>query len=192
VLTRIESNGRHLLGLINDVLDLSKIEAGQIKLTLANYSLKNVVSAAIGAVEPLAAEKKLSLNIKVPDDLPAGYGDEHRLTQILLNLLGNATKFTESGEVAVEAACADGWFHVMVRDTGPGISPADQINLFQEFQQIDNSITKKKAGTGLGLAISKHIVEMHGGKIRLDSVVGRGSTFSFTIPVRMSRKARHT
>ena len=191
VLTRIESNGRHLLGLINDVLDLSKIEAGQLKLTTAEYSLKNVVNAAMIAVEPLAAEKNLLLTIKMPGDLPTGYGDEHRLTQVLLNLLGNATKFTESGEVTVEAASADGWFHVIVRDTGPGISPADQTHLFQEFQQIDNSITKKKAGTGLGLAISKHIVEMHGGKIRLDSVVGRGSTFSFTIPVRMKQKARH-
>ena len=173
------------------MLDLSKIEAGQLKLTTAEYSLKNVVNAAMIAVEPLAAEKNLLLTIKMPGDLPTGYGDEHRLTQVLLNLLGNATKFTESGEVTVEAASADGWFHVIVRDTGPGISPADQTHLFQEFQQIDNSITKKKAGTGLGLAISKHIVEMHGGKIRLDSVVGRGSTFSFTIPVTMKQKARH-
>jgi signal transduction histidine kinase len=104
--------------------------------------------------------------------------------------VGNAIKFTDSGEVAITASSANGSFNVTVRDTGPGISQADQAKLFQEFQQADNSITKKKGGTGLGLAISKHIIEMHGGRIRVDSVVGQGSTFSFTLPVMVKQQAR--
>jgi signal transduction histidine kinase len=190
VLDRIERNGRHLLGLINDVLDLSKIEAGQLNLELADYSLKNVVHAVFSAVEPLAAEKKLAFKVEVPADLPPGHGDERRLTQVLLNLVGNAIKFTDTGEVVIKASSANGSFNVAVRDTGPGISQANQAKLFQEFQQADNSITKKKGGTGLGLAISKRIIEMHGGRIRVDSAVGQGSTFSFTLPVTVQRQAR--
>jgi signal transduction histidine kinase/putative methionine-R-sulfoxide reductase with GAF domain len=183
VLQRIESNGRHLLGLINDVLDLSKIEAGQLVLALTDYSLRNVVQTVFSAVEPLASEKKLAFKVEVAPDMPTGHGDERRLTQVLLNLVGNANKFTDAGEVVIKASQTDGSFNVAVCDTGPGISAADQAKLFQEFQQADNSITRKKGGTGLGLAISKRIVEMHGGKIWLESTVGRGSTFFFTVPV---------
>jgi signal transduction histidine kinase len=164
VLERVQRNGRHLLGLINDVLDLSKIEAGQLTLSLADYSLKNVVQTVYTAVEPLAAQKNLQFKVEVSPDLPNGHGDEHRLTQVLLNLVGNAIKFTDSGEVLIKAAVADGSFSVAVHDTGPGISAADQAKLFQEFQQGDNSVTRKKGGTGLGLAISKRIIEMHGGR----------------------------
>ncbi len=121
-------------------------------------------------------------------DLPAGRGDERRPTQVLLNLVGNAIKFTDSGEVAIRVGLADSSFNVAVRDTGPGISAADQAKLFQEFQQADNSITRKKGGTGLGLAISKRIIEMHGGNIWIDSAVGQGSTFIFTVPVRVERQ----
>ena len=182
VLKRLESNGKHLLGLINAVLDLSKIEAGQLVLDFADYSLQDVVQTVCTAVEPLAADKKLALKIEVSPDLPAGRGDERRLTQVLLNLVGNAIKFTDAGEVVIKAAASNGSFNVSVRDTGPGISTADQAKLFQEFQQADNSITRKKGGTGLGLAISKRIIEMHGGRIWVDSVVGQGSTFSFYAP----------
>src|SRR5262249_27083961 len=159
---RLESNGRHLLGLINDVLDLSKIEAGQLMLSLADYSLKDVVNGVYSAIEPLAAEKKLNFKVEVPPSLPSGRGDERRLTQVLLNLVGNAIKFTDKGDVTIKVAAANGSFSVAVCDTGPGITPNDQAKLFQEFQQADNSITKKKGGTGLGLAISKRIVELHG------------------------------
>jgi signal transduction histidine kinase len=190
VLHRIERNGKHLLGLINDVLDLSKIEAGQLVLALGEYSLKNVVHTVFGAVEPLATEKKLAFKVELPADLPGGHGDERRLTQVLLNLVGNAIKFTDAGEVVIQASSANGSFDVTVRDTGPGISQADQAKLFQEFQQADNSITKKKGGTGLGLAISKHIIEMHGGRIWVESVVGRGSSFSFTLPITVKQQAR--
>jgi signal transduction histidine kinase len=190
VLQRIESNGKHLLGLINDVLDLSKIEAGQLTLSLADYSLKNVVHTVYTAVEPLAKDKKLAFRVELAPDLPPGRGDERRLTQVLLNLVGNAIKFTDNGEVAIKAANVNGSFEVTVRDTGPGISAADQAKLFQEFQQADNSITKKKGGTGLGLAISKRIIEMHGGRIRVESVVGQGSTFTFTLPLIVREQAR--
>jgi signal transduction histidine kinase len=192
VLQRIESNGRHLLGLINDVLDLSKIEAGELSLALADYSLKEVVHTVYTAVEPLASEKKLAFKIELPPDLPPGHGDERRLTQVLLNLVGNAIKFTDSGEVLIRAAAANGAFKVAVHDTGPGISAADQGKLFQQFQQADNSITRRKGGTGLGLAISKRIVELHGGKIWVESRVGEGSTFAFTFPVMVEQQARPT
>jgi signal transduction histidine kinase len=190
VLKRIESNGKHLLGLINAVLDLSKIEAGQLTLDLADYSLQNVVQTVCTAVEPLAADKKLALRAEISTGLPQGRGDERRLTQVLLNLVGNAIKFTDAGEVVIKAGARDGSFDVSVRDTGPGISAADQAKLFQEFQQADSSITRKKGGTGLGLAISKRIVEMHGGRIWLESNVGRGSTFSFTLPVTVERQVK--
>jgi signal transduction histidine kinase len=121
----------------------------------------------------------------VAPKMPPGYGDGRRLTQVLLNLVGNAVKFTDAGEVVIMAGAADGSFHLSVRDTGPGIAAADQIKLFHEFQQVDNATTRKKGGTGLGLAISKRIIEMHGGKIWLESEVGQGSTFSFMLPVRV-------
>jgi GAF domain-containing protein len=190
VLKRLESNGKHLLGLINDVLDLSKIEAGQLKLDLGAYSLQDVAQTVYGAVEPLAADKKLAFRCEVAPNLPAGHGDGRRLTQVLLNLVGNAIKFTDAGEVVIKATTSNGSFNLSVRDTGPGISEADQAKLFQEFQQADNSLTKKKGGTGLGLAISKRIVEMHGGKIWVDSVVGQGSTFALTLPIRVDRQVK--
>jgi signal transduction histidine kinase len=179
-----------LLGLINDVLDLSKIEAGQLTLSLDNYSMKDVVHSVYGAVEPLAADKKIAFKTEVAPELPQGRGDERRLTQVLLNLVGNAIKFTDTGEVAIKALASNGHFSVSVCDTGPGISEADQSKLFQEFQQADNSITKKKGGTGLGLAISKRIVEMHGGQIKLESQLGKGSTFSITLPVHVEQQVK--
>lgn len=190
VLKRLESNGKHLLGLINDVLDLSKIEAGQLKLDLAEYLIQDVAQTVYGAVEPLAADKKLAFRCEVAPNLPAGHGDGRRLTQVLLNLVGNAIKFTDAGEVVIKADAVDGTFSLSVRDTGPGISEADQAKLFQDFQQADNSITRKKGGTGLGLAISKRIVEMHGGRIWVESVVGQGATFALTLPVRVEQQVK--
>jgi signal transduction histidine kinase len=190
VLTRIQSNGKHLLGLINDVLDLSKIEAGQLTLSLSDYSLKDIIQTVFTAIEPLATEKKIALKIDVATQLPPGHGDERRLTQVLLNLVGNAIKFTDVGEVSIKGSAANGSFNVSVCDTGPGISPVDQAKLFEEFQQADNSITKQKGGTGLGLAISKRIIELHGGRIWLESNLGHGSTFAFTLPVTVEKQAR--
>ena len=165
ILKRLEANGKHLLGLINDVLDLSKIEAGQLVLELSDYSVQDIAQTVRSTLEPLAADKKLAFKVEMATELPPGHGDGRRLTQVLINLVGNAIKFTDAGEVAIMAEANNGSFHVSVRDTGPGISAADQAKLFQEFQQADNAITRKKGGTGLGLAISKRIIEMHGGKI---------------------------
>jgi GAF domain-containing protein len=188
VLKRLESNGRHLLGLINDVLDLSKIEAGQLALDLTEYTVEDIAHTVRSTLEPLASDKKLAFKLDLAPELPPGRGDGRRLTQVLINLVGNAIKFTDAGEVAIKAEANNGSFQVSVRDTGPGISAADQSKLFQEFQQADNSITRKKGGTGLGLAISKRIIEMHGGRIWIDSAIGQGSTFSFTVPVRVERQ----
>jgi signal transduction histidine kinase len=190
VLERVQRNGKHLLGLINDVLDLSKIEAGQLSLSLSDYSLKNVIQSVFSAIEPLASEKQIALKIDVAQEVPQGRGDERRLTQVLLNLVGNAIKFTDIGEVSIKGSSANGLFNVAVHDTGPGISTDDQAKLFQEFQQADNSITKKKGGTGLGLAISRRIIEMHGGRIWVESSPGNGSTFAFTLPVTVKEQAR--
>jgi signal transduction histidine kinase len=183
VLGRVQSNGRHLLGLINAVLDLSKIEAGQLTLSINDYSLKEVVQSVFVAVESLATAKRLALKIELPAALPTGRGDEQRITQVLLNLVGNAIKFTEAGEVVIAASAENGAFTVAVRDTGPGIAVADQTRIFEEFQQADNSTTRSKGGTGLGLAISKRIVEMHGGRILVDSELGHGSTFTISLPI---------
>jgi signal transduction histidine kinase len=183
VLERLQSNGRHLLGLINAVLDLSKIEAGQLTLSINDYSLKEVVQSVFVAVESLATAKRLALKIELPAALPPGRGDEQRITQVLLNLVGNAIKFTEAGEVTIAASAKNGAFTLAVRDTGPGIGVADQTRIFDEFQQADNSTTRSKGGTGLGLAISKRIVEMHGGRILVDSELGRGSTFTISLPI---------
>jgi signal transduction histidine kinase len=135
VLKRLERNSKHLLGLINDVLDLSKIEAGQLSLSLDDYSIQEVVHSVYNVVEPLAEEKGLALKIEVPPNLPRGRGDERRLTQVLLNLVGNAIKFTDAGEVAIKASAANGSFTVSVCDTGPGISVADQTKLFRIFSR---------------------------------------------------------
>jgi signal transduction histidine kinase len=188
ILKRLEANGKHLLGLINDVLDLSKIEAGQLELELSDYTVHDIAQTVRSTLEPLAADKKLKFKVEVPTELPPGRGDGRRLTQVLINLVGNAIKFTDAGEVAIKAEANNGSFHVSVRDTGPGISAADQAKLFQEFQQADNAITRKKGGTGLGLAISKRIIEMHGGRIWVESQPGQGSTFTFTLPVVVERQ----
>jgi GAF domain-containing protein len=188
VLERIEKSGRHLLGLINDVLDLSKMEAGQLSLSLADYSMKEVVQTVYSSVESLAAEKQLVLKVDLPPDLPVGRGDERRISQVLLNLLGNAIKFTEEGEVRLQVTSSDGAFLLSVSDTGPGISKEDQSTIFEEFQQADPSSTKTKGGTGLGLSIARRIVELHGGRIWVASSLGQGSTFSFALPVRVERQ----
>jgi signal transduction histidine kinase len=173
------------------VLDLSKIEAGQLSLSLTDYSLQSVIETVHTAVESLATAKQLALNVEIPPNLPRGHGDERRLSQVLLNLVGNAIKFTDAGEVAIKASASNGSFMVAVCDTGPGISPPDQIKIFEEFQQADSSSTRQKGGTGLGLSIAKKIVEMHGGRLWLESVVGHGSTFFMTVPVNVQRQV-HT
>jgi signal transduction histidine kinase len=191
-IARIQRNGRHLLGLINDVLDLSKIEAGQLRLSLADYSVEDLVSGVYTSIESLAADKNLGLRIAVPPGLPPARGDERRLAQALFNLVGNAIKFTDAGEVRIEVEAKGDSYKFSVQDTGPGIDEADQAKIFQEFQQVDNSITKTKGGAGLGLAIAKRIVEMHGGRIWVESRLGHGARFSFLVPARLEQQATQT
>jgi signal transduction histidine kinase len=183
VLERVQNNGRHLLGLINDVLDLSKIEAGQLTLTVEDYSVVDMVATVLSATESLARTKGLALRSAVAPGLPTGNGDPRRLTQVLLNLVGNAIKFTDAGSVEVRAVQAGGRFEFAVVDSGFGIAPEDQARIFDEFQQVDNSSTRKKGGTGLGLSISRKIVELHGGRITVESEVGKGSTFKVIVPI---------
>ncbi len=192
VLVRVEKNGRHLLSLINDVLDLSKIEAGRLTLSLNDYSMQDIIQTAFTSVEALALEKNLDLKVIVPKHLEKGKGDEQRIAQVMLNLLGNAIKFTEQGEVKLEAAVSNESFLISVSDTGPGLSEADQEKIFKEFQQADGSSTRKKGGTGLGLSISKKIVEMHGGCIGVESTLGKGSTFWFRLPIRVEKQTEQS
>jgi PAS domain S-box-containing protein len=183
VLGRVQANGRHLLALINDVLDLSKIEAGELSLAREHYSISGLVHTAITAMEPLAKVKGLELKALMPDDLPSARGDERRLTQVLLNLIGNAIKFTNTGMIEIEALVEQGRLRIFVADTGIGIAPEDQPLIFGAFQQGSNASAPGQGGTGLGLAISKRIVEMHGGSISVRSQVGCGSTFIVDLPL---------
>src|SRR5262245_12003258 len=184
IIGRVQANGKHLLGLINTVLDISKIESGQFKLNLVEYSLDSMVETVRVGTESLAAAKKLSFRTDVVKGLPYGLGDEPRLTQVLLNLVGNAIKFTDAGEVCISADAQNSNFVVRVSDTGPGIPNEERERIFEKFHQVDGSSTKTKGGTGLGLAIAKEIVEMHGGRIWVESIEGRGSTFRMELPVR--------
>jgi signal transduction histidine kinase len=173
--------------LINDVLDLAKIEAGELTLKLEDYNLPELVRGVVAATEPLATAKGLKFITKVADHLPIAHGDARRVSQVLLNLVGNAVKFTDAGVIEIGAAAEGGQFVLTVRDTGPGIAEADQERIFGEFQQIEKTNMRKKGGTGLGLAISKRMVEMQGGMISVDSILGAGSTFRVVLPLRVEQ-----
>ena len=185
VIGRVEHNAMHLLALINDVLDLSKIEAGHLSLMLGDYAMNAVVDTVVSSVQSLADEKELALTVSVPPETLMGWGDEQRLTQVLYNLLGNAIKFTDQGTVAVKVAQSDDQFLVSVSDSGMGISEDDRLAIFDEFRQADSSSTREQGGTGLGLSIAKRLIELHGGRIWVESELGVGSTFSFTLPQRV-------
>jgi signal transduction histidine kinase len=182
----IQTNGRHLLGLINDVLDLSKIEAGRMDLALAEYAVHDVVESVRVSLRSLAAERGLDFAVRVPADLPAAYGDAKRLTQCLMNLAGNALKFTREGRVEITVEQRGDALTYRVRDTGIGIATDELEKVFDEFRQVDATITREFGGTGLGLSISKRFIEMHGGRIGVESEVGVGSTFWFTVPLRVA------
>lgn len=175
-------NSQHLSELINDVLDLSQIEAGKMALSREQVYLKDIVEAAAVAIRPLFDTKKLYLHLDVPDNLIVTC-DRTRIREVLLNLLSNAGRFVEVGGVDVLAKIEDSHVVISVADTGPGIADEDQARLFQPFQQADGSIRRRYGGSGLGLSISKHFVELHGGKMWMESEVGRGTTFYFTLPL---------
>ncbi len=176
------SSGRHLLSLINDILDLSKIEAGRMELELSTFSLANALTSGLTIVRERASRHGISLAVAVPDDLPPIEADERKVKQILYNLLSNAVKFTpDGGSVDVRVSRHDGDVHVDVADTGIGIAPEDQEGVFEEFRQVGRE--RSREGTGLGLTLTKRLVELHGGRIWVESELGRGSTFSFTLPL---------
>jgi len=182
-LSDIQVNGRHLLRLINDVLDLSKIEAGRMELALGEYSVREIVDVVYASLRSLAAEKGLQFTIDVPDDLPVAYGDNGRLTQCLMNLTGNAIKFTRKGAVEIGVQLVGSELVYRVNDTGIGIPQEELENVFAEFRQVDATVTREFGGTGLGLSISKKFVEMHGGRIWVESELGKGCTFFFAVPL---------
>jgi signal transduction histidine kinase len=184
-LTRVRSNTQHLAGLINDLLDLAKIEEGKVELKGVRVSVGGLVHEVMENVKPMAAEKPVLLEVKMPEPSVLVWADRDKVTQVLMNLIGNAIKFTPPQGRVMVSASRDGteWAQVSVNDSGPGISAEECQKIFQKFYQISEGGGLKPKGTGLGLAISKALVELHGGKIWVESQEGRGSTFSFTLPV---------
>jgi signal transduction histidine kinase len=180
----IHASGQHLLSLINDILDLSKIEAGKMDLEVSDFDLPMAIDNALMLVRERTARKGIELQRSVDERLGGIQADERKLRQVLVNLLSNAIKFTpEGGRIEVGAKPVDGFIEVSVSDTGVGIAAEDQEAVFEEFRQVGTA-DKKVEGTGLGLALSRKFVELHGGKIWVKSQVGAGSTFMFTVPVR--------
>jgi signal transduction histidine kinase len=183
----ILSSGRHLLSLINEILDLSKVEAGRMELELTSFDLPLAIDNARTFVRERATKHGINLEVSVDERLGDYIGDERKIKQILLNLLSNAVKFTpEGGRIGIEARQADGSVEISVSDTGVGISPEDQAKIFEEFRQVGSDYAHKTEGTGLGLTLAKKFVELHGGKIWVESEIGKGSTFTFTLPERPS------
>ena len=185
----IQSSGKHLLRLINNVLDLAKIEAGRMELALADYSVHDTVESVRSTLRPLAAEKGLEFLATVPEEIPIAYGDYGRITQCLMNLAGNSLKFTKTGKVEIVVALNGDVLMYRVNDTGIGIPPDKIASLFTEFKQTDATIASEYGGTGLGLSISKKFIEMHGGRIWIESELGRGSSFIFEVPLRVTTTA---
>ncbi len=187
-LENMQASGRHLLRLINNVLDLAKIEAGRMELALSDYSVQDAVESVRSTLRPLAESKGLALTATVPADIPLAYGDGGRIAQCLMNLAGNSLKFTKEGRVEIGVELDNGRLRYRVVDTGIGIAPEKVGSLFTEFKQTDATIASEYGGTGLGLSISKKFVEMHGGRIWVESEVGKGSSFIFEVPLRAGER----
>jgi signal transduction histidine kinase len=180
----IYDNGQHLLRIINDVLDLAKIEAGRLELNREEVPVEVLVDAASSSVTGLLVnrDKPVEFKVEIEKDLPAIYGDQVRLNQVINNLASNAVKFTDEGHIILRAFRDDGWICLQVEDTGIGIAEEDLNTIFERFQQVDGSNARKQEGTGLGLAITRHLVKMHGGTIKVKSALGEGSTFTVRLP----------
>lgn len=184
-------NSQHLLRLVDDILDLSRLNVGKMVMTRQEVEPAELVREAAVAVRPLIEGKGLTLEMDVPPDLPRASLDPTRIRQVLFNLLNNARRFTDSGTVRIQASATDGTLHIAVSDTGIGIAPAEQGKLFEEFRQLDGSLARQHDGTGLGLAISREFVQMHGGRIWMESegIPGKGSTFHVSLPLHAQRDA---
>jgi signal transduction histidine kinase len=180
----ILTSGRHLLSLINEILDLSKVEAGRMELELATFDLPLAIDNARTFVRERATRHGITLDVKVDERLGDFIGDERKIKQILLNLLSNAVKFTpEGGRISINARQTNGAVEIAVTDTGVGIAAEDQPKIFEEFRQVGSDYAHKVEGTGLGLTLAKKFVELHGGRIWVASEMGKGSTFTFTLPI---------
>jgi two-component system, sensor histidine kinase ChiS len=182
-LQRVTTAADNLLGLINGLLDLSKIEAGRMEINVEDVDVLPIVEDVVALVRPQSDSKDLEVRADIPQDLPTILADRARFRQVLVNLMSNAVKFTDKGAVTVSATSGEGWVTVSVADTGIGISSEAQAYIFDEFRQADASTTRRYGGTGLGLAISKRLVALHGGRIWVESGPRGGATFSFTMPV---------
>ncbi|RPI28911.1 MAG: sensor histidine kinase, partial [Actinomycetota bacterium] len=180
----ILTGGETLLNLINDILDLTKIEAGRLELNFEAVDLRAALLNVLPVVKPRAQDKRIRISTFLPTELPPVWADPAKLNQVLLNLLTNGIKYThENGSVSVEARLAGDLVEIWVNDTGIGISSEDIDRVFQRFTQIDSSATRTQGGTGLGLAIARELVELHGGTMRVQSKLGKGSSFIFTVPI---------
>jgi signal transduction histidine kinase len=185
-LGRIESNGRHLLTIINEILDISRIEAGRMPLQLSTFKIADLVNEVKSELEPIIMRSKLTVTLQLPKDLAPISSDRQKVKQIILNLLSNALKFTHHGGVTIAARrnAAERTLTLSVTDTGIGIAGTDQDRIFEDFRQLDNSPTRAYGGTGLGLSICRRLAQMLGGRISVQSQVGKGSTFVLTLPTK--------
>jgi len=188
-LGRIESNGRHLLTIINEILDISRIEAGRMPLQMSKVRIPELVGEVKAELEPIIMRSKLTITLTLQKDLPSLYSDRQKVKQILLNLLSNALKFTHHGGVTITARAEkrDRTVQLSVSDTGIGIASADQEKIFEDFRQLDNSPTRAYGGTGLGLSICRRLAQMLDGRISVQSQMGHGSTFTLTLPIKGRR-----
>ncbi len=190
-LNDIFTSGKHLLNLINDVLDLSKIEAGKLEIELEKIDLRQLLEGSLVVVRERALTHDVRLSLDIADNVDTVTADERKVKQIVFNLLSNAMKFTpDKGEVSIRARRSDAIVEIAVWDSGVGIALEDQQRIFEEFQQVERGVTDKQEGTGLGLALTKKFVELHGGKIWVESTLGHGSTFTFTLPIDDSQEPK--
>ena len=181
-LSMVVSSGMRLANLVNDILDFAKLKNSDIELQRQSVDFRQIAEVVLTVCRPLVAGKSIELNNAIPEELVTVEGDENRLQQIMYNLVGNAIKFTESGSVTVSAIALDGMVEVTISDTGIGILPDKFEDIFKSFEQVDASVSREYGGTGLGLSITKQLVELHGGTIRVESALGQGSRFIFTLP----------
>lgn len=191
-LSMVFSSAKRLAGLVNDILDFSRLKNRDIELSKKPVDIKPLVSSVMAVTQNLIGSKDLALTQSIPENIPLVWGDENRLQQILYNLLGNAVKFTEKGEIHVKAVQKDTMVQIAISDTGLGIAKDEQEKIFKSFEQVDSTPARPFEGTGLGLSITRHLVELHGGDIRVESIVGKGSTFYFTLPVATIRAGTDT